>query len=89
MDTMTKTPNAIDAVTEPLDGRWPYRFTVRGREYVIGSGCWSFGDDAKGAYVIIPACPIGKPQRKLTLHAGDKVQVLSYMGHWDYQEVPV
>lgn len=84
------TSGAVDALTEPLDGRWPYRFRFRAREYVVAaSGSWSFSEDGRGAYAQLPAQEQGRPSRLLKVHDRDEVEVLSYMGHWDYREVRV
>lgn len=81
------TSGAVDALTQPLDGRWPYRFTIRDREYVIAKGCWSFSDDSRGSYVTLPVLAGGATARPLTVHDAEAVRVLSHMGHWDCREV--
>lgn len=77
--------NAIDALTQSNNGRWVARFRLRGREYTMVAGGTSTLGDGWARFRVFNST--GK-QVDVKVRENDNVEILSWMGHWDYAEVP-
>ena len=71
----TTTPDAIDLLTEPVDGNWPHEFEVRGRRYTMVPGGPSTHFD-KGA--IFRVWTATGRQVNVTIRPTDAVRLVSY-----------